>query len=241
VSRTPGINVGEPSFPIGHSKHDANFGDVEIYRDHLDVEVLVQRQEPKLNKLMLEVTFQGCADVGVCYMPIQKTVALDLSDESFSWWGVTSTPDQVAPFISEQNRIAASLKTGSVWLIMLSFLGFGLLLAFTPCIFPMLPILSGIVVGQGSKLNTCRAFFLSLSYVLASALTYTGFGVLAGLFGSNLQALFQQPWVIMAFSGVLFYWLCPCSAASRFKFPHSYKPKSWRSVPNSKAEACWAL
>ena len=202
VSRTPGINVGEPSFPVGHSKHDANFGDVEIYRDHLDVEVLVQRQEPKLNKLMLEVTFQGCADVGVCYMPIQKTVALDLSDESFSWWGVTSTPDQVAPFISEQNRIAASLKTGSVWLIMLSFLGFGLLLAFTPCIFPMLPILSGIVVGQGSKLNTCRAFFLSLSYVLASALTYTGFGVLAGLFGSNLQALFQQPWVIMAFSGV---------------------------------------
>jgi thiol:disulfide interchange protein DsbD len=151
---------------------------------------------------MLEVTFQGCADVGVCYMPIKKTVAFDLSEDSFNWWGTTSPPDQTTPFISEQNRIADSLKTGSVWLIMLSFLGFGLLLAFTPCIFPMLPILSGIVVGQGSNLNTRRAFWLSLSYVLASALTYTGFGVLAGLFGSNLQALFQEPWVIMAFSGI---------------------------------------
>ncbi len=202
ASLTPGINVGEQSFPASHTKHDNFFGDVEIYRDHLDVEALVQRQDPKLNKLVLEITFQGCADVGVCYMPIQKTVALDLPDESFHGWGTTSTPDQVTPFISEQNRIADSLKTGSVWLIMLSFLGFGLLLAFTPCIFPMLPILSGIVVGQGSSLNTRRAFWLSLSYVLASALTYTVFGVLAGLFGSNLQALFQEPWVIMVFSGI---------------------------------------
>ena len=155
-----------------------------------------------MNKLTLEVTFQGCADIGVCYMPIKETVSFDLSDESFNWWGTTSTPDKTTPFISEQNRIADSLKTGSVWLIILSFLGFGLLLAFTPCIFPMLPILSGIVVGQGLNLNTRRAFWLSLSYVLASALTYTVFGVLAGLFGSNLQALFQEPWVIIAFSGI---------------------------------------
>jgi thioredoxin:protein disulfide reductase len=203
VSLTPGIKVGEQSFPASHTKHDKFFGDVEIYRDHLEVEVSLERQDPKLNKLMLAVTFQGCADVGVCYMPIQKTISLDLSDESFNWWGgTTSTPDKATPFISEQNRIAASLKNGSVWFIVLSFLGFGILLAFTPCIFPMLPILSGIVVGQGSSLNTRRAFWLSLSYVLASALTYTVFGVLAGLFGSNLQVLFQEPWVIMAFSGV---------------------------------------
>jgi thioredoxin:protein disulfide reductase len=202
VSLTPGIKVGETSFPPSHTKHDNTFGNVEIFRDHLEVEVPLQRQDPKLDKLTLNVTYQGCADVGVCYMPVQQTVTFDLSDESFNWWGTTSTTDKATPFISEQNRIAASLKTGSVWLIVLSFLGFGILLAFTPCIFPMLPILSGIVVGQGSNLNTRRAFWLSLSYVLASALTYTGFGVLAGLFGSNLQALFQEPWVIMAFSGV---------------------------------------
>ncbi len=202
VTLTPGITVVEPVFPAGQTKEDTTFGKVEIFRDHLEVDVLVQRQDPKLNKLTLAVTFQGCADIGVCYMPIHKTVTVDLSDKGFNWWGTTSTPDKTTPFISEQDRIAYSLKTGSVWLIILSFLGFGLLLAFTPCIFPMLPILSGIVVGQGSKLNTRRAFWLSLSYVLASALTYTGFGVLAGLFGSNLQALFQEPWVIIAFSGV---------------------------------------
>jgi thioredoxin:protein disulfide reductase len=177
LSLTPGITVGELSFPAGQPKEDATFGKVEIFRDHIEVEVLLQRQEPKLDKLALEVTFQGCADIGVCYMPIHKPVSLDLSDESFNWWGTTSPPDQTTPFISEQNRIADSLKTGSVWLIILSFLGFGLLLAFTPCIFPMLPILSGIVVGQGSKLNTRRAFLLSISYVLASALSYTGIGI----------------------------------------------------------------
>jgi len=202
VSLTPGIKVGEQTFPASQTKNDATFGKVEIFRDNIEVEVFLQRLDPKLDKLTLEVTFQGCADIGVCYMPIKETVSLDLSDESFNWWGTTSPPDKTTPFISEQNRIADSLKTGSVWPILLSFLGFGLLLAFTPCIFPMLPILSGIVAGQGSSLNTRRAFWLSLSYVLASALTYTVFGVLAGLFGSNLQALFQEPRVIMAFSGV---------------------------------------
>jgi thiol:disulfide interchange protein DsbD len=202
VSLTPGITLGAASFPPGHSKHDEFFGEVEVYRDHLATEVRLLRHDPALNTLTLEVAFQGCADVGVCYMPIKKTVSLELSDESFKWWGTTSTPDNTAPFISEQNRIAASFKTGSVWLIVLSFLGFGILLAFTPCIFPMLPILSGIVAGQGAHLNTRRAFWLSLSYVLASALTYTVFGVLAGLFGSNLQALFQEPWMIMTLSGI---------------------------------------
>ena len=112
VSLTPGIKVGEPSFPASHTKHDATFGNVEIFRDHLEVEVLLQRQDPKLDTLTLDVTFRGCSDIGVCYMPIQQTISLDLSDESFNWWGTTSTPDKTTPFISGQNRIAASLKTG---------------------------------------------------------------------------------------------------------------------------------
>jgi thiol:disulfide interchange protein DsbD len=113
VSLTPGIKVGEPSFPASHTKHDAAFGNVEIFQDHLEVEILLQRQDPKLDKLKLDVTYQGCADVGVCYMPVQQTVTFDLPDESFSWWGTTSMPDKATPFISEQNRIAASLKTDS--------------------------------------------------------------------------------------------------------------------------------
>ena len=94
VSLTPGLKVGEESFPASQTKHDATFGKVEIFRDHLEVEVLLQRQDTKLNKLMLEVTFQGCADAGVCYMPIKESVSLDLSDESFNWWGNVSMPDK---------------------------------------------------------------------------------------------------------------------------------------------------
>ena len=86
VSLTPGIKVGEQTFPASQTKHDATFGTVEIFRDHLEVEVFLQRQDTKLNKLMLEVGFQGCADAGVCYMPVKETVSLDLSDEGGHWW-----------------------------------------------------------------------------------------------------------------------------------------------------------
>ena len=219
VSLTPGIKVGEQVFPPGHTKHDNFFGEVEVFRDHLDAEIALQRQDPKLNKLVLEVTFQGCADAGVCYMPVQQTISFDLSDKSFTWWGLTSASDNSTPFISEQDSIAASLGGRSLWLIILSFLGFGLLLAFTPCVFPMIPILSGIIIGQGTRLTTRRAFVLSLGYVLASAVTYTIFGVLAGLFGSSLQAFFQEPWVIIAFSAIFVLLAC-----STFGFFHIQMP-----------------
>jgi thiol:disulfide interchange protein DsbD len=78
--------VGKTSFPASLTKHDATFGTVEIFRDHLEAEVFLQRQDTKLNKLMLELNFQGCADAGVCYMPVKETVSLDLSDEGFHWW-----------------------------------------------------------------------------------------------------------------------------------------------------------
>jgi thiol:disulfide interchange protein DsbD len=219
VSLTPGIKVEEQTFPPGQTKHDNFFGEVEIFRGHLDAEIALQRQDPKLNKLILEVTFQGCADAGVCYMPVQQTIAFDLSDKSFNWWGMTSDSDNSSPFVSEQDSIAASLGGRSLWLIILSFLGFGLLLAFTPCVFPMIPILSGIIVGQSKRLTTRRAFVLSLGYVLASAVTYTIFGVLAGLFGSSLQAFFQEPWVIVAFSGIFVLLAC-----STFGFFHIQVP-----------------
>jgi thioredoxin:protein disulfide reductase len=109
VSLTPGITVAETSFPASHTKHDATFGTVEIFRDHLEVEVFLQRQDIKLDKLTLEVTYQGCADAGVCYMPVKETVTLDLSDEGFHWWSKISTPDKVATFVSGQNHITASV------------------------------------------------------------------------------------------------------------------------------------
>jgi thiol:disulfide interchange protein DsbD len=113
----------------------------------------------------------------------------------------TSSTPPTAP-VSEQDQIVNSLHQDSLALTLLSFLGFGLLLAFTPCIFPMIPILSGIIVGGGHQVTTTRAFMLSLSYVLASAAAYTVFGVLAALFGGNLQAAFQQPWIVALFSSI---------------------------------------
>ena len=104
--------------------------------------------------------------------------------------------------ISEQDQIAASLASGNTLLIILTFFGFGLLLAFTPCVFPMIPILSSIIVGQGESITTRKAFFMSLTYVLAMALTYTVAGVIAGWFGENLQAAFQNPWVLGSFAAV---------------------------------------
>jgi thiol:disulfide interchange protein DsbD len=102
--------------------------------------------------------------------------------------------------VSEQDQIAEVLKGGNLWLIVAAFFGFGLLLAFTPCVFPMIPILSGIIAGQGPDITTRKAFTLSVVYVLAMALTYTVAGVLAGLFGANLQAVFQNPWILSGFA-----------------------------------------
>lgn len=200
----------EPAFPPGQSKHNDILGNVEIYRHHIDVELPILRQAnvgPKPDTLSLKVTYQGCEDDGVCYMPIQKELALAWPAPAIGDTHKAAPPTPpipTVPFLAEHDRIAALLTQGSLWLTALSFLGFGLLLAFTPCILPMIPIISGIIAGQGQGqgLTTGRAFGLSLGYVLASALTYTVFGIMAGLFGNNLQALFQTPWLIMVFSGI---------------------------------------
>ncbi len=203
VPLTPGITIEKLVLPEGPTEYNDLFGNVEILRGHVEVEAILRHQEPASARATFEVASQGCADAGICYLPMQKTVSVNLPpgtvDESANQHVRTEKP---VIFISEQDRIADSLKSRSVWLTALGFLGFGLLLAFTPCVFPMIPILAGIVVGQGHGLTTRRAFLLSLSYVLAASIGYTVFGVLAGLFGSNLQVFFQEPWVISAFSGV---------------------------------------
>jgi thiol:disulfide interchange protein DsbD len=133
-------------------------------------------------------------------------------------------PESLNTVLSEQDQIVKSLRQDSLWLTLLTFLGFGLLLSMTPCVFPMVPILSGIIVGQGKNISTGKAFGLSLSYVIATALTYTVFGVLAALFGSNLQTIFQQPWVIGLFSGIFI-----ALSLSMFGFYHLEIPKSLRA------------
>ncbi len=118
----------------------------------------------------------------------------------------------------------ASLSGGNYWLVITIFFGFGLALSLTPCIFPMVPILSGIIVGQGKEITTARAFSLSLAYVMAMAITYTIAGVLAGLFGENLQAAFQNPWILGIFAGVFVF-----LAISMFGFFDLQLPSSLQS------------
>lgn len=214
-----GVQLGAYSIPSGTPKHDEAFGQVEIFHNELGFDVSLMRSNAAAQGITLEAKYQGCADRGVCYPPMSKTIKLELPLAQET--GVQPASAESGQVLSEQDRIVQSLHKDSLAMTLLSFFGFGLLLSLTPCIFPMIPILSGIIVGHGHRITTSRAFLLSLSYVVASALTYTVFGILAALFGSNLQATFQQPWIIALFSAVFVV-----LSLSMFGFYHLELPKS---------------
>ena len=204
---TPGLVLAAPHLPAGEIKQDPEFGEVEIFKHHLALTVPVTARPPTSEVLEAEVRYQGCAEDGICYPPIKKRVA-------FSNSGAGLTPASEPPAApagtevhagtggdaGSADQIARDLGQRSLAVTLLSFLGFGLLLAFTPCVLPMVPILSGIIVGQQQPVSAARGFALSSVYVVAMALTYALAGVAAGLLGRNLQATFQQPAVLIAFS-----------------------------------------
>lgn len=194
------VQLGAINIPQGKPYHDEAFGKVQIFHQELSFKVPLLRTEKAAQSITLLAKYQGCAEQGVCYPPMQSKVELHIP--AALKINIQNSPASVPTGLSEQDQIFQSLKSDSLGLTLLSFFVFGLLLAFTPCIFPMIPILSGIIVGQGESVTTRKAFLLSLSYVVASALTYTVFGILAALFGSNLQVIFQEPWVIAVFSGI---------------------------------------
>ena len=188
------INLDEIRIPAGKKKQDEWFGEVETYRNAVTIDLPYSWSDPKPELVVLEVVSQGCADIGVCFPPQKQFVEIIPADI------VTVTGD-VLP-VSEQDRIAATLTQGASLITLLTFFGLGLLLAFTPCVFPMIPILSGIIIGQGDSITTRKAFLLSVVYVLAMALTYTIAGIVVGLSGENVQVLFQNPWVLGSFAVV---------------------------------------
>ena len=191
--------LGKLPLPVGEMHLDEEFGQVEIYRQELSLDVPLIRQTLAAESLELTAKFQGCADRGVCYPPMTSKVVLQLPATEALVPVVEVDPVTTD---SEQDQIVNALKKDSLVLTLISFFGFGLLLSLTPCVFPMIPILSGIIVGHGHHISTRKAFLLSASFVIASALMYTVFGILAALFGSNLQATFQEPWVIGIFAGL---------------------------------------
>ena len=226
--------------PGGEMKDDPEFGRVEIYRDHVTFDAILKSAQAPLDGQTLTVTYQGCAEDGICYPPIKKTIAVGdgqgIAPTAQRVAGLTTQsglPDKLsvtreaprsASAVMSADELAAKLDGQGLFTTMVVFFGFGLLLSFTPCVFPMVPILSGIIVGQKSPVTTAKAFRLSLSYVLAMAATYALVGVVAGLFGHNLQASFQQPQWIIAFS-IIFVLL----ALSMFGFYNLELPQAWQT------------
>jgi thiol:disulfide interchange protein DsbD len=192
------IDLGAAALPKGVPHTDDSFGDVEIFRDYIEAKVPFARASP--DELEVEITagFQGCKDASLCYPPGEQRMALLLPATS-------EFPAPAAPagdeLVSEQDQWAARIVNGS-WPEMLGwfFLG-GLLLSFTPCVLPMVPILSSIIAGQGT-VSTARGFALSVSYVLGMAFTYTVLGMLSAVVGKQMQAGLQEPWILSAFAGV---------------------------------------
>lgn len=231
VEANPHTSLGTYTMPHGKSKHDEAFGNVEIFYNSLEFDVPLVRTSKSAHTLTLQAKYQGCADRGVCYPPMIKKIELtapvaeqmqaDASPEKFA----------VTPELSEQDKIVQSLHQDSLWATLLSFFGFGFLLSLTPCIFPMIPILSGLIVGRGKDIPASRGFLMSLCYVLASAATYTVFGILAAVFGSNLQSTFQQPWIILTFSAIFVV-----LSLSMFDFFHLEVPKSLQAKLHNTSE-----
>lgn len=206
------IKLGAPQFPPGKIKEDENFGKLEVYRKEVTV-LLPVTQTAGAATLTLKVRSQGCADMGICYPPLPQQALVQLPDASAlaqsstpqmslapAAPGFSATAAKSSPAGDETSRVAQLLKNASLWTILLFFFGSGLALAFTPCMFPMVPILSGIIVGHGHDISKSRAFVLSLAYVLGMALTYAAFGVAAGLSGTLISSAMQNAWVLGSFA-----------------------------------------
>ena len=191
------VKLGTPVLPPGKEKDDETFGKVQVYYQEAVIRLPVERNSSGALPLTLNLTSQGCADAGVCYPPQKQTLSLELPDPA-------SAPVAAPPQASSSNepgRIAQLLRNANLWLVAVSFFGFGLLLSLTPCVFPMIPILSGIIVGAGRHgVSHGRGFALSLAYVLGMATTYAAAGIAAGLSGTLIAVALQNQWVLGGFA-----------------------------------------
>jgi thioredoxin:protein disulfide reductase len=224
------IDVVQALLPAGEPMVDEFFGETEVYFGEVEIALELRRPAGPAQSVTLEADFQGCWEGGICYPPMSRTLSVDLpaAAENIRTEQTPAGPAGAVPevVVAEQDRLAAALA-GRPALALTLFLIAGLLLAFTPCVFPMVPILSGLIAGEGDRMTTARAFRLSLVYVLAMALVYTAFGVVAGLFGQNLQALFQHPVVLSSFAA-LFVLL----SLAMFGFYELQLPASWQTKLN---------
>jgi len=242
LTEPAGAALGEPQFPPGHMKKDPIFGETEIFRDEVKIRAPVALPAGAKEVTLLAGS-QGCSDIGVCYVPETRMLKVAMDDSaggasalspllgrsqaaaSYSTPNASSVaPEALLGAAADPGGAARLFASGSLWLIAAGFFGFGLLLAFTPCILPMIPILSGIVVGDGARSSKARALLLSSIYVLGMAMTYALLGIAAGLSGTLLTTTLQNPWVLGAFAA-----LFALLALSMFGFYELRLPHSWQA------------
>jgi len=191
--RGGGVKLGAPDITRGQMKDDPYLGKTEVVHDELGIRIPLERQNVSATDVELEIGYQGCAEKGICYPPIFKKVSLHLP-------AVGADMPTIVPLTSK----TPTVEGNSYFSYILAAFGVGLLLTFTPCVLPMIPILSGMIVRSGDQtISKLQGGLLSYTYVLGTAATYTAAGVLAGATGGQLQAYFQNPWAIGTFATIL--------------------------------------
>jgi thioredoxin:protein disulfide reductase len=222
------IHLGTLRFPNPAHKTDKQGTIIPIYRNALTLPVGILGQKP--GETLVALTYQGCSDEGFCYPPITKQIhfsvdaTLALSQVSLELEPASVTDAQ--PEVLHTDHSITQIFAQHNWaVILLLFYGFGLLLSFTPCILPMVPVLSGIIVGHGKEITTKKAFLLSLSYVLSMSVTYAVVGALIALLGANIQITLQAPWAISVFSAIFVLLALSMFGFYEFKLPEAWQAK----------------
>jgi thiol:disulfide interchange protein DsbD len=193
--------LGPVLFPQGTPKWDEHFGDTWVFYQTTAADIAVSRSTSAEVVLPLRLDYQGCKEDSICYPP--DSVLLDVVLPAASAADAPrAPPGGSGEVVSEQGRLSRMILEGNLLLVISTFVGLGLLLAFTPCVLPMVPILSGIIAGQGKDVTTGRAFTLSLVYVLGMAFTYTLAGAAFAAAGGQIQAALQKPWILISVAAV---------------------------------------
>jgi thiol:disulfide interchange protein DsbD len=204
-----GVTAGPVEIPAGEIKHDEFFGDVAVFHNEIQARVPLTRANGDATDINVQLGYQGCAEAGICYPPIKKQLAVTLAAYDpgnapatalTQVQAATTNNTDTSLSSTSQDDFARVLQDSSLWWAMLFFFAAGVLLAFTACVYPMIPILSSIIVGQGQTITTGKAFMLSLLYVEGVAVTYAVIGVISAQLGAGVQAFFQNPWILTGFA-----------------------------------------
>lgn len=237
-----GAELGTIDLPKGKPHNDEYFGEQEVYYTYIDIPVGLKQAD---DNGTLSVTFMGCAEGKLCYPPTKRDVSLKAVAANDGQIATTAASDATEPVtaqtnansatnapITQQDSLSQMLSNDSLLWTLVIFFGLGIGLALTPCVFPMYPILSGIIVGQGQKLSTAKAFTLSMAYVQGMAITYSILGLVVASAGMKYQAALQHPAVLVVLAILFFVLSLSMFGLYDLKLPSRFQEKM-NSISNN--------